>query len=213
MSLSPYETHASSQNSLSSSHSHELLMIRPERDTETHTMFPTVAAGCLHGHAYEHTPVRVCVVCVCMTKQVGWIPSVISCVNCRREPIKKKMMTVKQPLALLSSWQQPQWPTTISSVPGMRAICFLLHITTSHMCDAIISSVCWRNARVYNEPCSLHRHIAKLLHRVHLYNIQLCISPQFNTNNNQTDQLGKWVQYSLGAILNTWKELIQASHF
>lgn len=53
MSLSPYETHASSQNSLSSSQSHALLMTRPERDTETHTVFPSVTAACLRERVYE----------------------------------------------------------------------------------------------------------------------------------------------------------------
>lgn len=53
MSLSPYETHASSQNSLSSSQSHALLMIRPERDTEKHTAFPSVTAGCLCEYVCE----------------------------------------------------------------------------------------------------------------------------------------------------------------
>lgn len=87
MSLSPYETHASSQNSLSSSQSHALLMIRPERDTETHTASPSVTADCLCVNACMNVCVFVCVcVCVCIyvIKQVGWIPSVISCVNHRR---------------------------------------------------------------------------------------------------------------------------------
>lgn len=61
MSLSPYETHASSQNSLSSSQSHALLMIRPERDTETHTTFPSVTTGCLCVWMYVWVSVCVCV--------------------------------------------------------------------------------------------------------------------------------------------------------
>lgn len=75
MSLSPYETHASSQNSLSSSQSHALLMIRPERDTETHTVFPSVLAGW-----------RICVwkhVCAYMwLNRLGWIRLMIGWVNC-----------------------------------------------------------------------------------------------------------------------------------
>lgn len=43
--VSPYEKHALSQNSLSSSQSHALLMIRREKDSET--VFPSVTAGSL----------------------------------------------------------------------------------------------------------------------------------------------------------------------
>lgn len=66
--LSPYETHASSQNSLSSSQSHALLMTRPERDTETHTAFPSVTAGCLRE--------RVCVIarmCMWLNRWAGFL--------------------------------------------------------------------------------------------------------------------------------------------
>jgi len=102
MSLSPYETHASSQNSLSSSQSHALLMIRPERDTEAHTVFPSVMFGwwiCVWMHVCVRTYV---------TKQVGWILLVISWVNCQRANQKADddNEAAIGSDSLLPSWQQ-----------------------------------------------------------------------------------------------------------
>lgn len=130
-----------------------------QRETLKHTLcFPVwrlAASVCMNASLQARA-------CVCFCEQVGWILSVMSCINYQRanQNADDDGKAAIGSRSLPSSWQQPLWPTTISSVSSMCAICFLLHITTFHMCDAIISSLCWRNARVYNEPCSLHRHIA-----------------------------------------------------
>lgn len=177
--LSPYETHASSQNSLSSSQSHALLMTRPERDSETHTV-----SQCNGWQPWERSCERTLVcVCVCVTKQVGWTPSVISCVNChwtngKAADDRKAAIGSFLPL---SSWQQPLWPTTTSGASSVF-FCFLLNITFC-MCDAIISSFCWRNTLQWSpQPASTH---SKLLQRAQLCNIHF---PYLNINNNQRDQ-------------------------
>lgn len=104
-----------------------------ERDTETHTAFPTVTASCLCERVYEC--ISLCVhVCVCVTKQVGWIPSVISCVNCQRANQKADddSKAAIGSHSLLSSWQQPLWPTVC-----LHYVCYLFlvaHNNISYVC-------------------------------------------------------------------------------
>lgn len=160
--LSPYETHAWSQNSLSSSQRHKLLMIRPERHWNTHCVSQSDGGlnPCLTARLCE----RVC---------LGRIHSLISRLHdqAANQKADDDSTVLIGSGALLSWWQQPVTSFSLSPMsPLYVCVCFvfLLHITTLHMCDAIISSVCWRNACVYNEPCSLHRHVhSKLLQRVH----------------------------------------------
>lgn len=103
-----------------------------ERNAEIHTAFFSVwqLAAC----------VTLCVwlcVCVsmhssvCVTQRAGRIPSVITCVSCHRANRKEDddSEAVIGSGSQLASWQQPLWPTTVSSVSPV-SICFLLHITT-----------------------------------------------------------------------------------
>lgn len=135
-----------------------------QRETLKHTAFPYVT-------------VNMCVcecACVCMWLN-RWAVVFPHWRGCKwlvvwnfSEPIRKRVMKAKQPLAHLcypTSWQQPLWPITTATVSSMFFL-FLLQITTFHICDAIISSICWRNTFVYSEPCNLHPHITNLYRKL-----------------------------------------------
>lgn len=207
MSLSPYETHASSQNSLSSSQSHALLMIRPERDTETHTVVPSVTAGCLCERVYEHTSLGVCV-CVFVTEQVGWILSVISCVNCERANQKADddRKAAIGPCSLPSSWQQLS--VTSFHLQRLQHVCYLFlvahnnisHVWCHHFKRLLTQCSCLQWTL---RPASTH---SELLQRVRLNNT--LISPtsiQTKTRQTSACQLGKVAQDHSGAIWSSWK--------
>lgn len=82
-------------------------------------------------------PVRMHVwypsVCVYVTKQVGWICSVISWVKCQRANQKADddSKAAIGSHSLLSSWQQPLWPTTISTVSSMG--CYLFFVAHNNI--------------------------------------------------------------------------------
>lgn len=134
--VSPYKKHALSQNSLSSSQSHALLMIRREKDSET--VFPSVTAG---------SPCVCLSVCLCAcvsdcTKINRWIwlqPIIRSRAN-QTADHDCAAATGSLARALSSRHDNNLWLAAIWSSPSeVYYLSYFVHNNVSH--DAIISSL------------------------------------------------------------------------
>lgn len=153
--VSPYEKHALSQNSLSSSQSHALLMIRREKDSETQC-FPVwrmAAHVCVRARVRVcvcvHAPVRV-LHCTKINRWI-WFQPIIRSTNQHRanQRADHSWAGADGSLAgaLSSRRDNNLWLAAIWSSPSeVYYLSYFVHNIVSH--DAIISSLCWRNPGV-----------------------------------------------------------------
>lgn len=138
--VSPCEKHALSQNSLSSSQSHALLMIRRERKTLKHS-----GSQC---DGWQPVCVCLCVGMLDCIKLNGWIwIDPVRSMNQHRADHGYAAATGALARALPSHFDNSLWLAAIWSSPSevYYLSCFV-HNIVSH--DAIISSLCWRNTGV-----------------------------------------------------------------